>query len=194
MQVIGPDLHNLSKTIVWNIKHVPFKSHDYFDDAQMHESLANAMGECPFNSINDFFPMEIPYKSLVICSSLYKEVDVHDGATQQKHLPGSKQSELEWILIQYPKLFSRKLGCYLHCKVHLELKQDVTHKQVFKEELERLCEIGVLSRCGASTWLSPSFIMLKRMAEFAGSLISVSLMSKLHKKVYHLPKIQDILN
>jgi hypothetical protein len=40
MQVIGLDLHNSSKTIVWNDKHVPFKSHYYFDDAQMHESLS----------------------------------------------------------------------------------------------------------------------------------------------------------
>jgi hypothetical protein len=29
LQVIGLDLHNLSKTIVWNGNHVPFKSHDY---------------------------------------------------------------------------------------------------------------------------------------------------------------------
>jgi hypothetical protein len=34
MQVIGLDLHNLSKTFVWNGNHVPFKSHDYFDDAR----------------------------------------------------------------------------------------------------------------------------------------------------------------
>jgi hypothetical protein len=43
MQVIGLDLHNSSKTIVWNSIHVPFKSHDYFDDAQLHESLAGGM-------------------------------------------------------------------------------------------------------------------------------------------------------
>jgi hypothetical protein len=36
MQVIGLDFHNSSKTIVWNDKRVPFKSHDYFEDAQMH--------------------------------------------------------------------------------------------------------------------------------------------------------------
>jgi hypothetical protein len=61
----------------------------------MHESLANAMDECPFNSINDFFPMEIPYKSPVIRSSLYEQVDVHNVATQQKHLSGSKQSKTD---------------------------------------------------------------------------------------------------
>jgi hypothetical protein len=33
MQVIRLDLHNLSKMIVWNDHRVPFKPHDYFDDA-----------------------------------------------------------------------------------------------------------------------------------------------------------------
>jgi hypothetical protein len=178
MQVIGLDLINSSKTIVWNGNQVPFKSYDYFDDAQLHESLAEAMEECPFDSINDFFPMEIPfqpgYKSQTIHGSLYEQVDIHNVALQQTHLPGNKQSELELILLRYPKLFSGKLGCYPHCKVHLDLKPDAIpcccrpypipqhHKQVFKGELDQLCEIGVLARCGASQWLSPSFIIPKK--------------------------------
>jgi hypothetical protein len=98
-------------------------------------------------------------------------VNIHDVASQQKHLPGKKQSKLEQILLQYPKLFS---GNYLHCKVHLDLKPDAIpcrcrpypvprhHKQVFKAELDWLCEIGVLARCGASQWLSPSFMIPKK--------------------------------
>jgi hypothetical protein len=208
MQVIGLDLHNYSKAIVWNGNHVPFKSYDYFDDAQLHESIAEAMDECPFDSIDDFFPLEIPpqlgYKSPTIHSSLYEQVDIHD--VQQKHLLGTKHSELEQILLQYPKSFSRKLGCFLHCKVHLDLKPDATpccchpypvpqhHEQVFKGELDQLCEIGVLSQCGASQWLSPSFIIPKK----DGRVCWISDFRKLNKqilqKVYHLPKIQDILN
>jgi hypothetical protein len=64
IQVIGLDLHNLSKTIVWNGNHVPFKSHDYFNDAQLHESLAEAMDECPFDSINDFFLWKSLFKGI----------------------------------------------------------------------------------------------------------------------------------
>jgi hypothetical protein len=101
-------------------------------------------------------------------------VDIHDVALQQKHLSGAMQSELEQILSQYPKLFSGKLGCNTHRKVHLDLKPDAIpccccpypvphhHEQVFKEELDWLCEIGVLSRCGASLWLSPLFIFPKK--------------------------------
>jgi hypothetical protein len=55
MQVIGLVLINSSKTIVWNGNHVPFKSYDYFDDARLHESIASAMDECPFDAIDDFY-------------------------------------------------------------------------------------------------------------------------------------------
>jgi hypothetical protein len=60
MQVIGLDLHNSSQTIVWNGIHVPCKSPDYFDHARLHESLADAMEECPFDTINDFFQWKFP--------------------------------------------------------------------------------------------------------------------------------------
>jgi hypothetical protein len=179
MQVIGLDLHISSKTIVWNDHRVPFKSHDYFDDAQLHELLANAMHGSNFDSINDFFPiMETPsvggYKSKTIQSLLYEPVNTHDVAMQQKHLTDAQQSNLECVLSRHKKLFSRQLGCYPNCKVHLELNSEATpsqshpypvpqhHKAVFKEELNQFCEIGVLSQCGASTWLSPFFIIPKK--------------------------------
>jgi hypothetical protein len=120
--------------------------------------------------------MEIPFqpehKSQTIHGSWYEQVDIHNVASWQKHLPGNKQSELEQILLQYPKLFSRVLGCYLHHKVHLDLKPDAIpccchpypfpqhHEQVFKED--QLCESGVLAHCGASQWLSASFIIPKK--------------------------------
>jgi hypothetical protein len=32
------------------------------------------------------------------------------------------------------------------------------HERVFKDELQRLCDIGVLSKTGPSEWLTPTFI------------------------------------
>jgi hypothetical protein len=36
------------------------------------------------------------------------------------------------------------------------------HLEVFKTELQRLCDIGVLQKCGASKWASPIFIIPKK--------------------------------
>jgi hypothetical protein len=92
--------------------------------------MAEAMSECPFDSIDDIFPMEISFqlgsKSSTIHSSSYERVDIHDVALQQTHLSDAMRSDLEQLLLQHPKLFSRKLGCYLHSKVHLDLKPDAT--------------------------------------------------------------------
>ena len=45
------------------------------------------------------------------------------------------------------------------------------HLDVFKAKLLRLCDIGILEKCGASQWASPTFIMPKKMVVFNGSLI-----------------------
>jgi hypothetical protein len=176
MQVIGLDLHNSTKTIVWNNHRVPFKPHDYFDDAQLHDLLAKYMQDNSFDAIDDFVtakktPLLGGYKSKTIHGLLYEPVNAHNVAMKQRHLSDAQQSDLAHVLSRCEKLFSGQLGCYPHRKVHLELKADVTrrpypvprhHEAVFKEELNWLCEIGVLSRCGASTWLSPSFIIPKK--------------------------------
>jgi hypothetical protein len=78
---------------------VPFKPHDYFNDARLHDLLANAMQDASFDSIDDFFPTtETPllggYKSKTIHGSLYKPVNAHDVAKQQRHLSDAQQSDL----------------------------------------------------------------------------------------------------
>jgi hypothetical protein len=65
---------------------------------------------------------------------------------------------------------------------------------VFKEELDRLEELGVLSRVGPAKYLSPTFIIPKK----DGTVRWVSdfrklINSMITRKVYHLPRIQDII-
>jgi hypothetical protein len=132
-------------------------------------------------------------------------VNAHDVAMQQRHLSDAQQSDLARVLTCCEKLFSGQLGCYPHRKVHLELKADATpsqsrpypvprhHEAVFKEELNRFCEIGVLSRCGASTWLLPSFIIPKKDGKVRWISDFRKLNEHIRRKVYHLPKITDIL-
>ena len=44
------------------------------------------------------------------------------------------------------------------------------HLDVFKAELLCLCDIGVLEKCGASQWASPTFIIPKKMVVLDRSL------------------------
>jgi hypothetical protein len=125
---------------------------------------------------------------------------------QQHHLAANQQQDLAQILQKFPKLFRGILGCYLNRKVHLELRKDATpsrcrpypvpkhHEKVFKEELNQLCSIGVLLRCGALAWLLPSFIIPKKDSCVQWISNFQELNKYIERKVHNLPKIGDILN
>jgi Reverse transcriptase (RNA-dependent DNA polymerase) len=197
MQILGIDIHNSTKTIVWDTLRVPFKPQDYFKGA-MTQNMIDAL-------VGSSDPTE-GYKSKTIKSALYEEKDPHFVAQQQKHLTSSQRQDLAVLLSKYPKLFSGKLGHYPHRKVHLELREDAKparcrpypvpkhHEQVFKDELQHLCKLGVLSRCGASEWLTPSFIIPKKDGKVRWISDFRALNKHIKRKVYNLPKIQDILS
>ena len=208
MQKLGIDIHNTTKTVVWDMHRIPFKPHDYFSNGLFAQNIQHALdaasAAADFDKADD--PLDnLGYKSKVILSSLYEKHDPKAVADQQKHLSPSQRQDLAEILSKFPKLFSGKLGCYPHKKVHLELKADAKpyrcrpypvpkqHVKVFKEELERLVEIGVLTRCGPSEWLSPSFIIPKKDGRVRWISDFRALNKVIKRKVYNLPKIQDIL-
>jgi hypothetical protein len=115
LQILGIDIHNSSKTIVWDTLCVLFKPQDYFKGA-LAQSMIDAMAGSSDPTKG--------YKSKDIKSSLYEQQDPNFVAQQQKHLTSSQRQDLAVLLSKYPKLFSGKLGHYPHCKVHLELKDD----------------------------------------------------------------------
>ena len=200
MQLLGIDIHTSTKTVIWDGLRVPFKPRDYFTSELFTESLHDAMLGS-YDNVDD----DLGYKAKTIKSSLYENYNTDEVAQQQVHLTPQQRDELAKVLAKFPKLFSGKLGCYPHKKVHLELKSDAVpfrcrpypvpkhHQRVFKEELDRLVKIGVLSRTGPSEWLTPSFIIPKKdgrvrwISDFRG------LNKFIKRKVYNLPKIQDIL-
>ena len=71
-------------------------------------------------------------------------------------------------------LFDGTLKVYPHRLVHLDVIPNAIprhlraypvaqiHLEVFKAELIRLCNIGVLEICGASQWASPTFNIPKK--------------------------------
>jgi hypothetical protein len=148
---------------------------------------------------------DLGYKSKVILESLYEQCNPKQVAEQQTHLTPPQRQDLAALLSEFPKLFSGQLGCYPNHKVHLELTENAkpyrcraypvpkAHEAVFKEELRRLCDIKVLEPCGPSEWLSPTFIIPKKDGRVRWITDFRELNKNIRRKVYNLPKIQDIL-
>ena len=201
MQAIGLDVLCSTKTITWNGNTIPFRPSDYFDNQTFLASLQHSM----LSSDEEREAEELGYKSKTILPSKYDEVNSQDVAYQQEHLSRSQQEDLAKLFSKYEKLFSGKLGAYPHRKVHLELKKDARpstcrpypvpqhHRQVFKDELKRLCDEGVLSKTGASAWLSPTFLIPKKDGRVRWISDFRQLNKLIKRKVYNLPKISDIL-
>jgi len=121
------------------------------------------------------------------------------------HLTKEQQKDLRELLLQHEKLFDGTLRTYTDKKMDIELLPEASavyrrpysvpqlHMEVFRKELQRLCDIGVLKRCGPSEWGLPSFIIPKK----DGKVRWVSDLRELNKAIkpvnYTLPIISDIV-
>ena len=140
----------------------------------MQDPIAHLSHCLAVNQFDD--PVDLFNSAVVtpLLSSKYERVDTTDIAMQQRHLSKGQQLQLATLLDKYQKLFSGNLDCFPDYQVHLELNSNAkpfhcrpysvpaAHRQVFKEELDRLEQIGVLRRCGPSEYLSPTFLVAKK--------------------------------
>lgn len=211
---LGIDVLNSTKTVRWMENTIPMHPRHYYDDPVTTNDVMYAavcpddvLHDDPFDNFHlDNFQADSYNKSTdPILSSKYDKIDTLQVARQQKHLNPKQQDELANILKKYDKLFSGKLGLYPKRKMHLELEEGATpvhqrpysvahsQKALFKEELDRLCKLGVLSPCGASEWASPTFIIPKKDNRVRWVSDFRALNKVLKRKVYPLPRITDIL-
>ena len=136
----------------------------------------------------------------------------YDGATpeevaqKQTHLTQSQREDIRRLVAKYPKLFSNELRLYPHRKIHLEIDPTAipkhcrpysvarAHLQVFKKELDRLVSIGVLRQCGATEWAAPTMVIPKKDNTVRVVSDFRELNKVIRRRVYPLPRIQDVLN
>ena len=125
--------------------------------------------------------------------------------TNCTHLSVERQGAILKLLRQYEDLFDGTLGDFYTEPVHLNLKKDAVpkhhkpfpvpkiHEATLRNELTRLCKIGVLKKCSDSTWASPTFIIPKKN----GTVRFISDFRYVNKclicKPYPIPKIADVL-
>ena len=165
---IGLDTCFSTRTTNWLGQKLPMKKSGFWEDPeQMYLALTphveeheNEEAECDcFSKIKD---------------AKYEKVDPRKVAEQQSHLTDEQRKQLADMLLKHEPLFDGTLGRYPHKQIHLELLDGAepvhqkaypvahAHQEAFIKELKHLLEIGVLERCGATEWGSPTFIIPKK--------------------------------
>ena len=147
------------------------------------------------------------HPSKIILESKYDKVNIDEVISKQTHLDSAKRQDLHRLLSKFSRLFSGKLDVYPHRKMSLDVDPEalkslrfrrpypvpVVHHDLFKQELQRLVDEGVLERCGASPFAAPTFIIPKKDGRIRWVSDFRELNKIIRRKVYPLPKIHEIL-
>ena len=140
-----------------------------------------------------------------ITKANYKKADLDDVVKQCTHLNDNEKLELLSLLNKYKFLFDGTLGTWNTNPVNLELKDGATpyhgkpypvpkiHEKVFREEIERLCKLGVLKKVNDSEWGAPTFIQPKKNGTVRVLSDFRELNKNIKRKPFPIPKIQDML-
>lgn len=219
---MGIDTKFSTRTIEWmDIERTMTKS-EHITNGVRHDMMLNMIAESDtffdddddawcvnqptcYVSEDDSTLEELGYKSKTIKPSDYQAVDVAEVANSCDHLTLEEREDLLYTLRKYTTLFNGKLGKYPNETVHLDVDPSVEpkfqrayrvpmmHHAVYKGELDRLCEVDVLEKCGRSDWASPSFIIPKKDGTVRWITDFRALNKALRRKKYPIPRIQDIL-
>ena len=141
-----------------------------------------------------------------ILAADYRPADIEAVVNDCTHLDKSQREKLYDVLKDFVDVFDGKLRHYPDEEIHLDVDPNaqphrsraypIPRSQLkrFKQELDRLVQIGVLSPQGRSSWISGSFIIPKKDNTVRWISDFRALNKALKRKVYPIPRIQDILS
>ena len=197
-QEFGIDILNSSLTLRWDGIEIPMRD---FGELRTNRNSAHVLQPATESGAAG----ELQNRVSRILDAHYEKADMHKVAADQTHLTKDQQAELIVLLLKYEHLFDGTLGDWKGSGVSFELKADAKpyhgraypiphiHEQPTRNEVARLCKLGVLERCSDSEWGAPSFIIPKK--NFTVRFLSDfrKLNSMLKRKPFPIPKIQDML-
>ena len=111
------------------------------------------------------------------------------------HLSATDRELLLSLLLKYESLFDGTLGDWNLPPVSFELREGMkpyhgeaypiphVHKATLMKEIERLCDIGVLTWQPASKWAAPSFIIPKKDQ----TVCTISNFREINKRIVQKP-------
>ena len=122
-----------------------------------------------------------------------------------KHLTIAEKSKLLDLLFEFKQLFDGTLGDWNTSPARLELRQNYSpyvgraypipkcHQDVFRKEVDRLENLGVLKWEGDSEWGSPTLIVPKKQGTVRFLTDFREVNKRLVRKPWPLPKISTVL-
>ena len=188
--IIGSDLmHNLEiilnfndKTVIWNDGIIDMKSTDFVQENSYHVDESDSlMGETK--------------RILAIQKAKYQKADINQVTADFVHLNDNQKTDLRNLLRKYDTIFDGTLCTWKGRPYDIQLRKDVipyhaqaysiprTYETTHKEEVERLCKIGVLKRVNRSKCAAPSFIIPKKDK----SVRFITDFREVNKRVIHKP-------
>lgn len=154
-------------TISWEDSSVPVVPKGYWTKEKILETF-------PISAI-DQAEKSFEEKSPSMIAASYNSAPVDLREFVPNHLSPNQQSDLYSVLTQYGIVFDGELGTLPGKPIELQLKSDDVrpyhgcaypvpkiHEKLIKDEVDRLCRLGVLRRVNESEWGAPSFGIPKK--------------------------------
>ena len=140
-----------------------------------------------------------------ILDAKYAPADIPQKISEMNHLSEEDKSALKTLLQKHETLFDGTLGTWKGEPYDIELKPNVTpyharpypvpkaYEQTLRDEVDRLCAVGVLKKVNRSEWAAPSFIIPKKdkTVRFINDFRELN--KRIKRKPFPLPKIQELL-
>ena len=160
---LGIDLCFSDETVIWDEHDIPFKD----ADAEVQEAYY-----IPDPGIVD----EAAERLKSILDAKYQMADLDQVTKEMTHLDATEKQSFLRLLQSHTPLFDGTLGHWKGEEMHIELKEGSipyharafpipkVHAETLKQEVQRLCELGVLKKVNRSEWAAPTLsLYLKRI-------------------------------
>ena len=176
-----------------------------WDDARMPMKDINATAATSYHVHERGHVDEMSDRVKEILDAKYEKANARSIAREQTHLSKDEQSKLEQLLIKYQTLFDGTLGRWRGAPYDIELVEGAkpyharaypvpkAYERTLRDEVERLCQVGVLKKVNRSEWGAPTFIIPKKDGTVRFINDFRELNKRIKRKPYPIPKIQDLL-
>ena len=186
------------RVMVWDNSSVLMKSHDYLSERKLDDFEK----EIQFMHDPDTTDIERIQRILDV---KYAPADLEAEVNKSEDMTKSQKEEMLQLLYKYEDLFDGKLGTWQTEPIELELKEGIkpyhakpypvphSQEQKLRNEVDFLCQQGVMRKINNSEWAAPMFVIpkpdgtLRSLADFR------ELNKRIKRKPYPIPRIQDML-